>query len=1269
MRLSNDKLLDALARFNARQIQLAGQRYTPGVEPGAPNLVVAPLLTAVESVACGPAAKERFHIFVTALIKDWDRARGACETREEIQLAIDALSALINTVLPRMCARDVTALDAWKAHLYSLVADLEVERKRWRDEDEKIAAIERLEKQSEQRGHSSQREKIESHIHAISRCIDTLTKEQGFIVSSTGKSLVDPFLLIRGEWGTGKTHLLCDVTKNRTHIQQATLLILAKSFQGYSNLPELICRQIALGLRPLDLVDHLQRFGASRGERSLIIVDGVNEGRRVEWQQAIGELLSLVHGRTHVGLIVSCRTPFERIAIVASDLAFFHEITHHGFEDQEFDAQAAFFQYYKLPLTEVPLLDAEFSRPLTLKLICQSLKDLTGKKLSKGFSGIASGQKGMTFVLESFVSRVGKAIEDEFRLPAKACWRLLKGSTTIANMGIAGFASNMASTLREYVLPRAADRILASHFPALTKKRRGELLDVLRTSGLIDEDVIWYRVDTDVKSRVVYRLPYQRFSDHLIARHLLEANLDISSEASVKRSLARGEPLGRIFRRGKYSQSYARAGWAQAIITEFPERVKKKVPGKRRELIFFLPRSAHNISMYFEPFVEGLFWRDPLMFTEGTRIVINNYLSQKYNDTWYRIVDALVAVSTKPKHPYHSQRLYQFLAQFPMHVRDLRWSEYLRDSYSSPTIRRLLAWAELANVAEMREDTAKELVVLFSLLLTTVARRDRDIATKALVVIGERYPRVLFEHVVTTLDFNDPYVPERMLAAAYGVTMSLVDNSSTPTFRAHLGWLARKLYRKMFAPHASNCTHHVLRRDYALGIIQIAQRAACVVLPKMASNHISPPFLQTLSPFTDINSVPTEIHEAVKSAIHMDFGNYTIGGLIPDRSNYDDKHPDYIRVRAQIEQRIYDLGYRTELFEKIEHEIGRSASYDRSDRYKIDRYGKKYSWIAYFEMYGIREANNALPDWRIGERTSDVDIDPSFPKRPDAWAAPVPNLFGDLSKDSDAWVAGCETPDFSSLLSVLEINGAPGPWILLDGFIRGERENIDRNLFAFLRGLFVARRDITRLQRMFLSTDYPGNHEIPGGAEDYYLYAGEAGRSDRYAPELRMPSGRYRRQTREAFERHAEIDRKTSGVQVEVPVRRFAWESYHSSQNDFSGFVIPSPSIIQRLNLATQNRETDFRDSTGRLATAYRESGNGWKGDHFRLLYMRQDLLRQYLKTTRQKLVWCNWGERGWSKTRNEEAIHSNPERVKMLQDHLHIHRRFQEWEKIKSVD
>jgi len=250
-----------------------------------------------------------------------------------------------------------------------------------------------------------------------------------------------------------------------------------------------------------------------------------------------------------------------------------------GFDDQEFDAQAAFFQYYQLPLPEVPLLDREFSRPLTLKLICQSLQSLSGKKLAKGFAGIASGQRGMTFVLESFVNRVGQPIEHEFGLQDKGCWILLKGDDQFADKRIAGFAPCMAANLRGYVLPSEADRIVAASLPSLRPAQRRQLLEAMRTNGLIEEDAIWYSTRSGQhKSRVVYRLPYQRFSDHLIARHLLKAYLDPSSPAAIKGSFAATSPLAKVFRlTDRNFGHYAEPGWAQALITAWSVPVLSRV--------------------------------------------------------------------------------------------------------------------------------------------------------------------------------------------------------------------------------------------------------------------------------------------------------------------------------------------------------------------------------------------------------------------------------------------------------------------------------------------------------------------------------------------------------------------------------------------------------------------------------------------------------------------------------------------------------------------
>ena len=1240
---SNKSFLVSLTALSKDQIQQAGQRYSPGIDPNAPNIKIDSLFSALENVACGAGAQARFQSVLDEFFEAWDRAKHCSQRRDVVQRRADDARCFLAHLMNRLRAGEESAGGEWSNFLSSIESDLSKDMDYWRAEQDK------LQPDNKNRGYSSAHNTIRSKMDDIGRCLAIVRDEKKYIKSPAFKVLFDPKLLVSGEWGTGKTHLLCDFTQDRIGYNQPTVLVLAKNFQG--NIVAEICSRIETGRTPVEIIDRLEKLAYETAERAVIILDGVNEGARREWRDAVTILQALVADRPNIGLIVTCRTPFEQIAIKQEDLEKLHKVIHFGFDAQEFDAQATFFEYYKLPLPEVPLLDREFSRPLTLKLICESLQNLTGRKLAQGFAGIASGQRGMTYVLESFVNRVGKPIERKFGLKAKGCWGLLKGSDQIA-----GFASIMATKLRGYVRPSEADRIIASNYPALKPTQRRQLLEALRTNGIIEEDAIWYTTKSEVKFRVGFRLPYQRFSDHLVARHLLKTYLDVSSAATIKQSFKGKSPLARVFRiSNQYHREYAEPGWAQALITEFPERVGKQLPPKQCELFFVLSKRAQNLNAYFNPFIEGIYWRNPVAFTAGTRIVVDQYL----NDwSWAKTVDALAAVSIKPKHPYHARWLYDFLAHYSMPDRDLLWSEYLRQPNASFTVHRLLTWAARLNAAKMTQHYATQLVILFSLLLTTVVRSDRDLTTKALVLIGERFPEVLFTHVVTSLEFNDPYVPERMLAAAYGTTLSLVDSERLQTFRPLLRNLAKTLYRKMFGPSASNATHHTLMRDYALGIIEVAQRASCVTLPRSASVNLAAPFPNTPSTFWSDGVPDPTVKEAIDHAIRRDFGNYTIGHLIPGRDNYDYKNQDYVQVRARIEQRIFDLGYRADRFEYADAEIANIWSNVPKEK-RVDRYGKKYSWIAYFEMRGAREASRKLSEGVLRERTSDCGVDPSFPKPPPNWTPPIPDLFGDPSVATEVWVESGYTPNWHPLLLVPEINGHQGEWVLVEGYICGANKSLDRELFAFLRGVFIARSNVLRFKKKFLTVEYPGNDKIPKGATEHYLYAGEAGRRPNYAQHLYQGNCRYRRQFDKAFE---EFESPVPGIRVELPSIHFGWESYHSSHNEFSGFKLPAPSLIKRLGLASKNREIDFYDSTGMPGTLYREAGDAWKGDRHSLLYVRADLLQRYLADTRQVLVWCNWGGRDWLKKMDGYDVLHESARQPIYQAYGHIHRSFNRW-------
>ena len=57
-------------------------------------------------------------------------------------------------------------------------------------------------------------------------------------------------------------------------------------------------------------------------------------------------------------------------------------------------------------------------------------------------------------------------------------------------------------------------------------------------------------------------------------------------------------------------------------------------------------------------------------------------------------------------------------------------------------------------------------------LLTSTVLELRDLATMALYWFGRGNPNALFEITLDSLSLNDTYIPERMLAACYGVAMA-----------------------------------------------------------------------------------------------------------------------------------------------------------------------------------------------------------------------------------------------------------------------------------------------------------------------------------------------------------------------------------------------------------------------------------------------------------------------------------------------------------------
>lgn len=1238
-------LVTDLDTVNRLQIQRAGARYTPGLDPNAPNIEIEDLARALAFLGTHPS--QRAHI--SSLKKAVDdrirwlpkRVRRAFRRRKFTPAYVGAALDRLSDARPEDCA--VAARDLRRS-----VGVVERTLSRLNDD---------LYQQEQAADTDESRRRIREEQDELRRVTAPISEVGAFVDSPPFSLLTTNAMLLLGQWGTGKTHTLCDVTEDRMRRGLPTLFYLAHSLPSQRDPLQGLCDATGLATAPEDLLEGLQRLGEAAGCRALLIIDGINEGDRESWSRHLPAVLRAVQRHSHVGLVVSCRQPFERLILTDRATSRLVTIEHHGFTDVEVDAQVAFFTYYGIPAPQAPLLTPEFSRPLFLKMLCESVKSRAERHKSTYVRDLASGQKGMTLVLEDFAKEIGKPIEQDFGLRRLTCWKLLKGDALTPGGPPIGLAPTMAQSMREYVSRDECLNLIQLLTPLRRADQCEELLRRLLADGLLAEGVTW----SDGQPVPVVQFPYQRFGDHLIARYLLDRFLSTESKEAIRRSFYVNRPLGRLFDLSPGGMSYRHPGLASAIMLEFPERVKRApVPPDERDLLAFLPRARRLAGPLLEVFLDGLYWRPAESFTGSTDRIISFYLG--LDNEWIRrdVLEVLVSLATRVGHPYEAERLYRLIQSREMPDRDLFWSEFLRRTYRDSAVFRLIEWIDATEGRSRDGPVVDNCVTLLSLILTTTRRGLRDGATRALYLLGLERPRSLFDHTVRSLDFDDPYVPERMLAASYGVAMSMWADPGGDGVRSALPAFARELAKRMFLPRGQNRTAHVLMQDYALGIIELARRVAPRCVPKGQLGYLSRPLRAIRSPFPSPGSIDEAEAKAAEPAIHMDFENYTLGGLVPERGNYDFQHEGYRAVRKQVLWRIGDLGYSEERFRAADIEIVRAGERrPELDPSRVDRYGKKYSWIAFFEMYGVRLDEGLLDEERT-ERLSDVDIDPSFPPEPRTWIPPLSGVLDTSPSDPRGWLTCGATPDYEALLHPRDVDGAPGPWVLLEGWLQERAGTDKREIFTFLWSRFVARPALAELATAFLRRDYPGNHEIPAPIKDFYTFAGEVPWSGRYAEPLRNPDGRARRHIELAFRRYG-VGSSQMGIPVEVPVYRWVWESYHSAENQVGEIAFLAPALCESLGLVNHARDLDLYDRHGRRATVFTMAKSDDPGVDCHFLFIRSDLLDRYLRETDQRLMWFVWGERDFEA---EFLMSRSEEWSDIFQRYENLHRRAYVWDR-----
>ena len=576
---------------------------------------------------------------------------------------------------------------------------------------------------------------------------------------------------------------MCDVAVRRIDSGLPTVLIMGQQLTTTED-PWTQIRRI-LQLTPDTTLDEflgaLEAAAQAKQSKAVILIDALNEGTgRVIWKSHLASFLEAVSRYHWVSISISIRSTYERVIIPDDVIERLVRVEHVGFAEHEYRAARTFFDFYGIEQSSVPLLIPEFQNPLFLKILCKGLQD-TGQTI------LPRGLQGITAIFDLFIESVNRKLADESYLD-------FNPRRHIVWAAVDQVAAIMAEKKQAYLSLAEVEDVVNQILPKHGFEK--SLYHSLVSEGILFEDVL----GSEGKFTDVVRFAYEKFSDHLIVKHLLDSLFN----SQIPEQAFSGEgQLHFLIEKG----SWLWAGLIEALCIQIPERIGKEYPEIATEI-------ADDYRVQ-RGFFESIIWRATSSFSDTTKDFLNKYssMNQSNND---ESLNAILTVTTVPNHPYNADFLHRNLMKRKMPERDAWWSIFLhRHAGGEGAVDRLVDWAWSPVSRSYADDEAVRLYgITLAWFFTTSNRFLRDKATKALVNLLTNRLSILKQIIQNFMGVDDLYVLERLYAVAYGCVMR-------STNLEEIGKFAQLVYEWIF--EKSNPPIHILLRDYARGVIECAQ--------------------------------------------------------------------------------------------------------------------------------------------------------------------------------------------------------------------------------------------------------------------------------------------------------------------------------------------------------------------------------------------------------------------------------------------------------------
>ncbi|QRE76828.1 hypothetical protein [Methylobacterium aquaticum] len=672
----------------ARAMKSLGARYTPSTN------VKLPIRHAILALTGARAFLAELRQLTADLAQARSRAPDTAGPRAGKACgAVDAALAAMQAVI------DNEPDDLPQVELAALLANAELATSEWRQVDELQSSPD-----------------ISRLLGRVADAHERLTSRRWSLVNAR-------LLLVTGEGGRGKSHLLADACQHQIDAGNPAILILSHLLRDEDPWLQIVASlDLPRHLRVEEFLGALNSAAQAAGVRALVAIDGINErGGQTLWSSRLAGFLHDVQPYPWISVVLSCRTTYLDATIpVELDEAILPRLEHTGFSISD---AARYLDMRGVTTLDAPWPLAEFDTPLFLKTLCDGLALSGGTTLPKGSQGIST-------IFDLYAKAVAGAVQRDMELTPKLAYvpRL-----------IAALADEIGQTGNSAIPYVRADEIAVSILPHDGRSKR-DLLFQLIAAGLLATDLY------DKYGEVV-RFTFERFGDFAVAEGLIRGCLNAND---LKARLTQDSALKRTLTGDLYC-----GGVLEALAVMAPERFGIELldlPIPRR----ILWEASHAFS-------ESLMTREATAFTDHTWELIRQQGGA--NGEW----DARIRLASEPEAAQNAEALHARLKALLMPERDAGWSVHL--AQSSGAASQLIDWAVKPRSGVLAEPRALLVAITLTWFLSTSHRGLRDRATKALVAVLADMPGIVAPLMDRFIDIDDGYVTERLVCAIYGAAL------------------------------------------------------------------------------------------------------------------------------------------------------------------------------------------------------------------------------------------------------------------------------------------------------------------------------------------------------------------------------------------------------------------------------------------------------------------------------------------------------------------